>query len=241
VWLAKLTERGMLRPSFVPPAEIRRLRDDTRLRVDLTHERTRYWQRLEKLLEDALIKVSSVASTLETASVRDMLGALIAGERDPKVLAGLARGRMRAKHAALVEALTGRFDDHHAELTRMLLDQIDALTAQIGTLTARIQQQLLAAIPAAQGVDADGSTGPGAGSGPGAAVLPAAARLDEITGIGPAAAQAVIAEVGLDMGCSPARATGVVGQAVPAHHPVRDQDPRWRHRQGQPLPAGCPG
>ena len=202
VWLAKLTERGMLRPSFVPPAEIRRLRDYTRLRVDLTHERTRYWQRLEKLLEDALIKVSSVASTLETASVRDMLGALIAGERDPKVLAGLARGRMRAKHAALVEALTGRFDDHHAELTRMLLDQIDALTAQIGTLTARIQQ-LLAAIPAAQGVDADGSTGPSAGSGPGAAVLPAAARLDEITGIGPAAAQAVIAEVGLDMGVFP--------------------------------------
>jgi transposase len=202
VWLAKLTERGMLRPSFVPPAEIRRLRDYTRLRVDLTHERTRYWQRLEKLPEDALIKVSSVASTLETASVRDMLGALIAGERDPKVLAGLARGRMRAKHAALVEALTGRFDDHHAELTRMLLDQIDALTAQIGTLTARIQQ-LLAAIPAAQGVDADGSTGPGAGSGPGAAVLPAAARLDEITGIGPAAAQAVIAEVGLDMGVFP--------------------------------------
>ena len=202
VWLAKLTERGMLRPSFVPPAEIRRLRDYTRLRVDLTHERTRYWQRLEKLLEDALIKVSSVASTLETASVRDMLGALIAGERDPKVLAGLARGRMRAKHAALVEALTGRFDDHHAELTRMLLDQIDALTAQIGTLTARIQQ-LLAAIPAAQGVDADASTGPGAGSGPGAAVLPAAARLDEITGIGPAAAQAVIAEVGLDMGVFP--------------------------------------
>jgi transposase len=198
VWLAKLTERGMLRPSFVPPAEIRRLRDYTRLRVDLTRERTRYWQRLEKLLEDALIKVSSVASTLETASVRDMLAALIAGERDPKVLAGLARGRMRAKHAALVEALTGRFDDHHAELARMLLDQIDALTAQIGTLTARIEQ-LLAAIPAAQGVDADGSTGPGAGSGPDAAVLPAVARLDEITGIGPAAAQAILAEVGLDM------------------------------------------
>jgi transposase len=199
VWLAKLTERGMLRPSFVPPAEIRQLRDYTRLRVDLTHERTRYWQRLEKLLEDALIKVSSVASTLDTASTRDMLAALIAGERDPKVLAGLARGRMKAKHAALVEALTGRFDDHHAELARMLLDQIDALTAQIGTLTARIEQ-LLGAIPAAQGVDADGTTGPGAGRGPGAAVLPAAARLDEVTGIGPGTAQVVIAEVGLDMG-----------------------------------------
>src|SRR6266536_24432 len=202
VWLAKLTERGMLRPSFVPPAEIRQLRDYTRLRVDLTHERTRYWQRLEKLLEDALIKVSSVASTLDTASTRDMLEALIAGERDPRVLAGLARGKMKAKHAALAEALTGRFDAHHAELARMLLDQIDALGAQIGTLTARIEQ-LLGAIPAAQGVDADGTTGPGAGSGPDAAVLPAATRLDEITGIGPGAAQVILAEVGLDMGVFP--------------------------------------
>ena len=159
VWQAKLTERGMLRPSFVPPAEIRRLRDYTRLRIDLTRERTRYWQRLEKLLEDSLIKVSAVASSLDTMSVRDMLEALIAGERDPKVLAGLARGRMKAKHRALVEALTGRFDDHHGELARMLLDQVDALNGQIAKLTSRIQE-LIAAIPAAQGVDADGTTGP---------------------------------------------------------------------------------
>jgi transposase len=151
-----------------------------------------------KLLEDALIKVSSVASTLDTASTRDMLEALISGQRDPGVLAGLARGKMKAKHAALAEALAGRFDDHHAELARVLLDQIDALTAQIGTLTTRIQQ-LIAAIPAAQGVDADGTTGPDAGTGTAAAVLPAAVRLDEITGIGPGAAQVVIAEVGLDM------------------------------------------
>jgi len=205
VWLAKLTERGMLRPSFVPPAEIRQLRDYTRLRVDLTHERTRYWQRLEKLLEDALTKVSSVASTMDTLSVRDMLEALTAGERDPGVLAGLARGKMKAKHAALAQALTGRFDTHHAELARMLLDQTGALTAQIGTLTARIQQ-LLAAIPAAQGVDADGTTGPGAGSAADAVVLPAAARLDEIAGIGPGAAQVILAEVGLDMGAFPSPA-----------------------------------
>ena len=198
VWQAKLTERGMLRPSFVPPAEIRELRDYTRLRTDLTRERTRYWQRLEKLLEDSLIKVSAVASSLDTLSVRDMLEALIAGERDPKVLAGLARGRMKTKHAALVEALTGKFDDHHAELARMLLDQIDALNAQIAKLTTRIGE-LIAAIPAAHGVDADGTAGPSAGTGPGAAVLPAAARLDEITGIGPEGAQAIIAEIGLDM------------------------------------------
>jgi transposase len=192
----------MLRPSFVPPAEIRRLRDYTRLRTDLTRERTRYWQRLEKLLEDSLIKVSAVASSLDTLSVRDMLEALIAGERDPTVLAGLARGRMKAKHAALIEALTGRFDDHHAELARMLLDQIDALNTQIGKLTTRIEE-LIAAIPAAQGIDADGTTGPRAGAGPGARVLPAAARLDEITGIGPEGAQAIIAEIGLDMGRFP--------------------------------------
>src|SRR5215470_15876991 len=83
----------MLRPSFVPPAEIRALRDYTRLRTDLTRERTRYWQRLEKLLEDALIKVSAVASHLDTLSARDMVEALIAGERDPQKLARLAPGQ----------------------------------------------------------------------------------------------------------------------------------------------------
>jgi len=205
VWQAKLTERGMLRPSFVPPGEIRQLRDYTRLRTDLTRERTRYWQRLEKLLEDALIKVSAVASSLDTLSARDMIEALIAGERDPQLLAGLARGKMKAKRAALIEALTGRFDDHHAELARMLLDQIDALTAQISRLTTRIEE-LIAAIPAAQGIDADGTTGPAAGTGPGAAVLPAVSRLDEIPGIGPGTAQVIIAEIGLDMSRFPTAA-----------------------------------
>lgn len=202
VWLAKLTERGMLRPSFVPPAEIRQLRDYTRMRTDLTRERTRHYSRLEKLLEDALIKISAVASKLDTLSVRDMLEALIAGERDPQKLADLARGRMKAKRAALIEALTGRFDDHHAELARMLLDQIDALTAQIGKLTGRIQE-LIAAIPAAWGIDADGTTGPAAGRGDGAPVLPAVDRLDEVTGIGREGAQAVIAEIGLQMSVFP--------------------------------------
>ena len=110
VWLAKLTEKGLLRPSFVPPAPIRQLRDYTRLRVDLTRERTRYWQRLEKLLEDALIKLSSVASTLDTLSARDIIEALIAGERDPRRLTDLARGKMKTKRPALIKALDGRFD-----------------------------------------------------------------------------------------------------------------------------------
>ena len=202
VWLAKLTERGMLRRSFVPPAEIRNLRDYTRLRADLTRERTRYWQRLEKLLEDALIKVSAVASSLGTVSARDMIEALIAGERDPQVLARLARGRMRVKHAALVEALTGRFDAHHGELARMLLDQIDALTAQVATLTTRIEE-LIGAIPAAQGVDADGTAG---GVGPDPLVLPAVWRLAEIPGLTTELACQVIGETGLDMSRFPTAA-----------------------------------
>ena len=198
VWLAKLTEKGMLRASFVPPAPIRELRDYTRLRIDLTHDRSRHVQRLEKLLEDALIKLSAVASDIMGVSGRAMIEALIAGERDPRRLADLARGKMTAKRAALIEALTGRFDAHHAELARMLLDQIDALTGQIDTLTTRIET-LIEAIPAAQGVDPDGATGPHAGTGPDAVVLPAVARLDEIPGIGPRAAQIILAEIGTDM------------------------------------------
>ena len=184
VWLAKLTEKGLLRPSFVPPASIRELRDYTRLRIDLTRDRAKYWQRLEKLLEDALIKVSSVASRMDTLSVRDMLEALIAGERDPRRLADLARGKMKPKHAALVEALTGRFDDHHAELARMMLDQIDVFSAKIAILTTRIEE-LLAAMEPEPGT---GTDTPGRGAGPGsdgAAELTTIERLDEIPGIGP--------------------------------------------------------
>jgi hypothetical protein len=139
----------MLRASFIPPVEIRQLRDYTRLRVDLTGERSRHIQRLEKLLEDALIKLSSVATNMMGVSGRLMIEALIAGERDPRVLADLAKGRLRVKRAALIEALTGRFDEHHGELAAMLLEQIDGLTAQIGRLDARVEQQL-ADIPAAQ-------------------------------------------------------------------------------------------
>ena len=208
VWLAKLTEKGLLRPSFVPPAPIRVLRDYTRLRVDLTRERTRYWQRLEKLLEDSLIKVSSVASKLNTLSVRDMIEALIAGERDPRVLAGFARGRMKVKHHALVQALTGRFDAHHSELARMLLDQIDALNVQIDTLTTRIEE-LIAVIPAPlppsdhPDPDHPGPAGPPVGPGGPGSGLDAVQRLVQIPGIDVRGAQIIIAEIGLDMTCFP--------------------------------------
>ena len=192
VWLAKLNERGMLRPSFIPPVEIRQLRDYSRLRVDLVEDRTRCKQRVEKLLEDSLIKLSIVATDIFGKSGRAMLGALIAGERDPRVLADLALGKMRPKRAALKEALTGRFDDHHAELISMLLEQVDAISAKIDRLTLRVEE-LLAEIPAASAPPAS----PGAPED--GAPLDAVARLDEITGIGVIAAQTIIAEIGLDM------------------------------------------
>ena len=197
-WLARLTEMGLLRASFVPPKEIRDLRDYTRARTRLVHERTRCFQRLEKLLEGALIKLSSVASKLTTLSAQDMVKAMIAGQRDPHQLAGLARGSMKAKHDDLVEALTGMSGDHHGELAGLLLDQIAFLDGRIAQLTARAAE-LTAAIPAAWGVNPDGTTGPHAGTGPHAAVLPAPARLAEIPGISPELARTIIAETGLDM------------------------------------------
>jgi transposase len=205
MWLARLTELGLLRPSFVPPAAIRALRDYTRARTRLVQERTRCYQRLEKLLESALVKLSSVASKLTTESAKDMIKAMIAGQRDPRVLAALARTRMKARHDDLVEALDGMFDDHHGELARMLLDQIAFLDQRATQLTARITAAV-AAMPAAWGVDGDGTTGPDAGTGPDAAVLPAVQRLAEIPGISPGLARAIIAETGLDMSRFPTAA-----------------------------------
>jgi len=208
VWLAKLTERGMLRPSFVPPHEVRVLRDYTRTRIDLTRDRTRHWQRLEKLLEDALIKVTTVASKITTMSVRDMINALVRGERNPEKLADLARGIMRHKRRELVRALDGRFDDHHAELARILLGQIDSLTAEIDRLTARIEQ-LVDKLPAPERpVDPD-SDQPASQAPTGqdttstnpvpAQRRPPIQRLADIPGINLDAAEVILAEIGLDM------------------------------------------
>ncbi len=204
-WLARLTELGLLRASFVPPRAIRDLRDYTRARARLVQERTRCFQRLEKLLEGALVKLSAVASKLTTVSAQDMIKAMIAGERDPQVLAGLARTRMKAKREDLAEALDGMFDDHHGELAGLLLDQIAFLDGKAARLTARAAE-LTAAIPAAWGADADGTAGPGAGTGPDAAVLPAVTRLAQIPGLSEDLARAIIAETGLDMGRFPTAA-----------------------------------
>src|SRR4030081_3165601 len=116
VWLAKVTERQMIRPRFGPPPQIRLLRDLTRYRADLVNTRTAEKNRVEKLLEDAQIKLSVVASDIFGVSGREMMAALIAGERDPKTPAQLARSRMRTKITALQETFTGHFTDHHSLL-----------------------------------------------------------------------------------------------------------------------------
>src|SRR3712207_2425654 len=129
-WIAQLLEHGLLRPSFVPPADLRRLRMLTRYREQLMGDRTREATRLELMLEDASIKLSSVASSLTTVSARAMLTAMIEGERDPRVLADLARGRMRAKIPQLTEALIGSFDAHHARLARAILHRLELVEAR---------------------------------------------------------------------------------------------------------------
>jgi transposase len=174
VWLCKVAERQMLRPSFVPPRPIRLLRDVTRYRIDLVGVRTAEKNRVEKLLEDACIKLSVVASDIFGVSGRAMMAALIAGERDPRVLAGMARTRMRVKIPQLVEAFTGHFDDHHRFLLARMLARIDGIDADIAVLDAQIETLVA---PFAQAVE----------------------RLDEIPGIGPVAAAVIIAEIGLDM------------------------------------------
>src|SRR5665648_919995 len=141
-WLAQLGAHGLVRSSFVPPAPIRELRDLTRTRTALTRDRAREVQRLEKLLEDAGIKLSAVASDIVGVSGRAMLEALVAGQRDPLVLAELAKRRMRSKIPELTEALTGRFGEHHAFLVRTHLDLIDHLTGTIDQVTTRIEEAM---------------------------------------------------------------------------------------------------
>jgi transposase len=159
-WIAELVEHGLVRPSFVPPEPIRQLRDLTRYRTEIVRERTREVQRLEKLLEDAGIKLSVVVCDLTGKSARAVLEALIAGERDPRVLAELALASMRGKRPVLAEALTGRFTAHHAFLVRAMLDRIDACAAMEQRLSKQIDQQvrpfrrqldLIATIPGAGG------------------------------------------------------------------------------------------
>src|SRR5262249_47521797 len=242
-WIARLTEMGMLRSSFVPPPEIRALRVYTRHIWDLTADRTRYWQRLEKLLEDALCKLSAVVSKLAGhQTARAVIEAMIAGERDPRVLAALGRGKMsNGKLPALAEALSGmRFGPQHAHAAASLLRAIDLLEAELRDLHERVTAHL-AAIPASWGVDADGVTGPEAGRAGDAAVLRAADRLDEIPGLGGEAAAALIAEIGLDMSRFPTPQALVSWAGLPPT--ARQAGPAragGRRAAATPTPSGSP-
>ena len=239
MWLARLTQAGMLRPSFVPPAEIRRVRDFTRARTDLVAERTRCLQRLEKLLEDAMIKVTAVAADgLKAKSVVAMVQALIAGERDPRTLADLAKGRLRARKDALAAALDGMFDSHHGVIAGMLLDQVAFLDQRITVM----EDQAIAALAQVEdswGTDATGETGPAAGTAPGSPVLAAAHRLAEIPGISVWLAIVIIAESG-SPGASPRQ--GPL-RTVRARHPGTrlKQAPRASRARVLASCAGGPG
>jgi transposase len=173
-WLCELLECGLLRGSFVPPPAIRQLRDLTRYRKKLIQAHTAEAQRVQKALEDAGIKLGSVASDVLGVSGRAMLAALVDGERDPAVLAELAKGKLRKKLPQLRQALRGRFGDHHALLVGLALEHLEHLEQAIATLDARVD----------------------------AVIAPFAAsrdRLDTITGVGKRAAEAIIAEIGVDM------------------------------------------
>ena len=197
-WIARLAGMGLLRPSFVPPPEIRALRDLARTRLQLVRDRTREWQRLEKLLEGILVKLSSVVSSLaRVQSARAVLEAIAGGERDPRALAALAHRNVKGGRAAVEESLAGMtLAACHPMLIGLHLDHITLLDRQIAALDDEIEAAL-AAIPAAGGVGADGV--PSADPGPGAAVLPADQRLAEIPGVSLGLARAIIAETGLDM------------------------------------------
>jgi transposase len=139
-WGAQLIEHGLVRPSFIPPRPTREQRDLTRYRKSVIEERARETQRLHKVLEDAGVKLSSVASSVLTKSGREMIDALIAGQRDPTVLAEMAKGRMRSKIAELQDALAGRFNEHHGLLCRAMLARIDQADATIAEMTTRIEE-----------------------------------------------------------------------------------------------------
>jgi transposase len=180
-WLAELLEHGLLRSSFVPPAAIRELRDLTRYRKRLIQTHTAEQQRVQKTLEDAGIKLDSVASDVFGVSGREMLAALIAGERDPEVLAELARGVLRKKIPQLREALRGRFREHHATILRITMDHVVHLEDAIASLDAEIDRVM---VPFSTARD----------------------HLDTITGVGKRAAECIIAEIGVDMSRFPTAA-----------------------------------
>ena len=188
-WLADLMQHGLLRASFVPLQPLRELRELTRQRTQLTHERTAVVNRLQKILEDANVKLASVASDIVGKSGRAMLEAIIAGEQDPETLAKLARGRMIKKIPQLIEALEGRVTDHHRFLLETQLERLAQLETMIERYTERIEQMMSSEALHAMTAAAQA-----------ALPFPAAAeRLKTIPGVDQRTAEYLLAEVGTDM------------------------------------------
>src|SRR5262249_41871875 len=187
-WLAELLEHGLLRGSFVPPLAIRELRDLTRYRKRLIQAHTAECQRIHKTLEDAGIKLDSVASDVLGVSGRAMLHALVAGERDPEVLAELSKGRLRKKIPELRQALRGRFREHHALLIGLCLDHTAHLEAAVAKLDTEIDVLFAAHTSETRVPDR------------------ARDRLVTITGVAKRAAETIIAEIGVDMSPFPTAA-----------------------------------
>src|SRR5437867_2190024 len=208
-WICQLVEHGLVRASFVPPRPIRELRDLTRYRKAQIEERSREVQRLDKVLQDAGIKLSSVASRTLGVSVRLMLEALVAGTHDPELLAELARGRLRRKLPALREALTSRFrSEHHGLLVAQILAHIDYLDETIAFLSARIEQ-LIAPFSMEREL------------------------LETIPGVARLAAEVLIAEIGVDMNVFPSSAhlASWAGQC-PGNHESAGKRRSGKPRQG---------
>jgi transposase len=185
-WIAQLLQHGLLKASFVPPAPQRALRDLVRYRTKLIQKRSQEVNRVQKVLEDANLKLASVVSDVMGVSARDMLACLIAGQDDPEELAQLARGRMRSKIKDLERALTGHIADHHRFLLSMHLNHIDSLNEMIERLSQEIDQHI-------EPYDQSGEV----------------ERLDEIPGVGLQMAQTIVAELGTDMSRFPSAAHAV--------------------------------
>mgnify|MGYP001127602079 FL=1 len=176
-WIATLMQHGLLQPSFIPPREQRELRDLARYRQHLVEERNRFVNRLQRVLEDANIKLASVATDLQGVSAQAILRSLLEGETDPQVLADMARGRMRQKRGELQQALIGTLTPHHRFMLQELLEEIDFLNRQIARIEARIEEQL-AQMPDFQ---------------------KAVMLLDTIPGVDRQLAILIVAEIGVDM------------------------------------------
>ena len=214
-WGCQLIEHGLVRPSFVPPRPLRELRDLVRYRKAKIQERTREVQRVEKTLQDAGIKLSSVASEVLGVSARKMLDALISGTHDPEVLADLAKGTLRKKIPALREALEGRFTGHHALLVGQMLSQIDFLDETIATLSERIAELTR---PFSRELE----------------------LLDTIPGVDKRAAEMLLAEIGPDMSRFPPNITSPPGpgcapaNANPAARNTPPPPAKARNGSGEP-------